>query len=148
MTLLVHRIRASRAAQRDRAPEDIVHNLPWQVWTGNGWEKHEGGGVVSSSPPLDLERGLPDSEEEIGSTSRPPTSRQPPPHPWFEDQLECAICLSEFAQGDKVRVLPCHHIFHLDEVDEWLIQRKKLVSLFASYLSVWVLNFVISVPGV
>jgi E3 ubiquitin-protein ligase RNF13/E3 ubiquitin-protein ligase RNF167 len=28
-----------------------------------------------------------------------------------------------------VRELPCQHIFHLDEVDEWLIQRKKLVRI-------------------
>ena len=28
ITLLVHQVRALRAAQRDRAPEDIVKNLP------------------------------------------------------------------------------------------------------------------------
>ncbi|KIY69881.1 hypothetical protein CYLTODRAFT_348670 [Cylindrobasidium torrendii FP15055 ss-10] len=122
-TLLIHRVRAARAAQRDRAPEDIVLNLPWQVWTGNGWEKHDGNAVARTSfEEPQIERG---TENEEASTSRPPTDRQPT-HPWFEDQLECAICLSEFAKGDKVRVLPCHHIFHLAEVDEWLIQRKKL----------------------
>ncbi|PBK97388.1 hypothetical protein ARMGADRAFT_1009418 [Armillaria gallica] len=134
MTLLIHRIRAARAAQRDRAPEDIVRNLPWQVWTGAGWEKHEGGeGLHPAQPPkstIDLERGVVESaEQHETSTERPSTSRPPKPevtHPWFENQQECAICLSEFAKGDKVRVLPCHHIFHLDEVDEWLIQRKKL----------------------
>ncbi|KAF9030201.1 hypothetical protein BDZ89DRAFT_1013927 [Hymenopellis radicata] len=122
LTLLVHRVRAARAAQRDRAPEDIVHNLPWQVWTGKGWEKHEGT-YAPATPPPDLERGIADPEDTRASTSRPPAIN---PHQWFEDQAECAICLSEFAKGDKVRVLPCHHIFHLDEVDEWLIQRKKL----------------------
>jgi E3 ubiquitin-protein ligase RNF13/E3 ubiquitin-protein ligase RNF167 len=55
----------------------------------------------------------------------------PVSQPWFESQVECAICLSEFAKGDKARILPCHHIFHLNEVDEWLIQRKKLVRLFS-----------------
>ncbi|TFK40747.1 hypothetical protein BDQ12DRAFT_647964 [Crucibulum laeve] len=140
VTLLIHRIRASRAAQRDRAPEDIVRRLPWRVYTGNGWEKHEGdedaNGVPSrpSSTDVDLEEGppiadestlltkSPDPTEDDASTSKPPAVEQP----WFESQLECAICLSEFAKGDKVRVLPCHHIFHLHEVDEWLIQRKKL----------------------
>ena len=48
--------------------------------------------------------------------------------PWFDEQTECAICLNDFTKGDRVRVLPCKHIFHLDEVDEWLIHRKKLVS--------------------
>ena len=56
------------------------------------------------------------------------SSTQLPDQPWFETQAECAICLSDFEKGDRVRVLPCHHIFHLEEVDEWLIQRKKLVS--------------------
>jgi RING-like zinc finger len=47
---------------------------------------------------------------------------------WFAEQSECAICLSDFEKGDQLRILPCGHIFHQDEVDAWLIQRKKLVS--------------------
>jgi hypothetical protein len=60
ITLLVHRVRASRAARRDRAPEDIVKNLPWRVWNGTRWEKADGtphtnalpkaGDVTDSSP--------------------------------------------------------------------------------------------------
>ncbi|KAF8158197.1 hypothetical protein B0H34DRAFT_707817 [Crassisporium funariophilum] len=140
VTLLIHRVRAARAAQRDRAPEDIVRNLPWRVWTGTGWEKHEGGEDSNSVPDVlpieaDIEEGTSPKDvsgvdedstpaDKTASTSIPvPT---PTIQPWFESQLECAICLSEFAKGDKVRVLPCHHIFHLHEVDEWLIQRKKL----------------------
>ncbi|KAF8330325.1 uncharacterized protein EI90DRAFT_1178055 [Cantharellus anzutake] len=45
---------------------------------------------------------------------------------WFSAQSECAICLSDFERGDMVRILPCGHIFHRDEVDSWLTQRKKL----------------------
>ncbi|XP_047324805.1 RING-H2 finger protein ATL74 [Impatiens glandulifera] len=34
---------------------------------------------------------------------------------------ECPICLSEFAEGEKVRVLPiCHHGFHMRCIDVWL----------------------------
>jgi E3 ubiquitin-protein ligase RNF13/E3 ubiquitin-protein ligase RNF167 len=137
VTLLIHRVRAARAAQRDRAPQDIVRNLPWRVWTGAGCEKHENHPVAAVIQPLDaeVERGITSLDDEIingngienendASTSH---TSQPVGQPWFEAQVECAICLSEFIKGDKVRVLPCHHIFHLDEVDEWLIQRKKLV---------------------
>jgi E3 ubiquitin-protein ligase RNF13/E3 ubiquitin-protein ligase RNF167 len=42
--------------------------------------------------------------------------------------------LSEFVKGDRVRVLPCQHIFHVEEIDEWLIHRKKLVSCFRDAL--------------
>lgn len=140
ITLLIHRIRAARAAQRDRAPEDIVRNLPWRVWTGNGWEKHEGGEDPNReteavpSATVDLEEGIPSkvAQTSVESSATPLGASTSIPsdnvtQPWFEMQIECAICLSEFAKGDKVRVLPCHHIFHMQEVDEWLIQRKKVV---------------------
>jgi hypothetical protein len=36
----------------------------------------------------------------------------------------CAICLSDFADGEIVRVLPvCGHRFHVDCVDRWLLSR-------------------------
>ncbi|KAF7302005.1 Mismatch repair-related protein [Mycena indigotica] len=144
ITLLVHRIRAARAAQRERAPEEVVHKLPWRVWTGSGWEKHESGEDPYAETDPSLTQGQTDTEQEAtdkpnveegetsnSSQSDPSTSAATEltttaPLPWFDQQLECAICLSEFEKGDKVRVLPCHHIFHLAEVDEWLIQRKKL----------------------
>lgn len=128
ITLLIHRIRMARAAQRDRAPENIVKSFPWRVWNGTAWEKHEGTTIHGAHS-----NGAHDSDLESGpsyhSTSSPSTSHEAlihAPIPWCETQAECAICLSEFVKGDRVRELPCHHIFHLEEVDSWLINRKKL----------------------
>lgn len=42
------------------------------------------------------------------------------------DNSKCLICLSDFAKGDVVRILPCLHQFHQAEcVDPWL--RRKML---------------------
>ncbi|KAN0123535.1 hypothetical protein V8E52_002867 [Russula decolorans] len=131
LTLVIHRIRAAHAAQRERAPENVVKRLPWRVWTGSGWEKHEG--VSPDKPDQNVVpiASTNDVDVELGQAhaTNPTTSAQADEEEdpiWFNTQVECAICLDEFVKGDRVRVLPCKHIFHLDEVDEWLIQLKKL----------------------
>lgn len=36
-------------------------------------------------------------------------------------ESECAICLSEFGVGERVRILPkCNHGFHVGCIDKWL----------------------------
>jgi hypothetical protein len=32
----------------------------------------------------------------------------------------CVICLEHFVPGDRLRVLPCHHSFHVGCIDRWL----------------------------
>ena len=133
VTLLIHRLRTARAERRERAPEDVVQRLPWRVWTGSGWEKHSGPVAILK---LDADADLEDGGESWGARGNASSSNVCDPAvdaesinpPWFDEQTECAICLNDFAKGDRVRVLPCKHIFHLDEVDEWLIHRRKLVS--------------------
>ncbi|KAG1748570.1 hypothetical protein EDB19DRAFT_1893679 [Suillus lakei] len=112
VTLLIHRIRMARAAQRDRAPETIVKSLPWRVWNGTGWEKHEG---------TTTQGGHSTGAQDNHSTPSPSTSHEALSHapvPWCESQAECAICLSEFVKGDQRP--------RAAEVDSWLINRKKL----------------------
>lgn len=47
-------------------------------------------------------------------------------HPRWYVQDDCPICLTNFEDGDRVRVLPCGHIFHQDEIDDWLTGTRSL----------------------
>ena len=33
----------------------------------------------------------------------------------------CNICYEDFKEGDKLRLLPCMHVFHAECVDRWLL---------------------------
>lgn len=48
---------------------------------------------------------------------------------------DCPICLAEFTDGEKVRVLPeCSHIFHVDCIDRWLLSNPSCPSCRHSLL--------------
>ncbi|XP_028778584.1 RING-H2 finger protein ATL46-like [Neltuma alba] len=40
----------------------------------------------------------------------------------LKEPFDCAVCLSEFSENDKLRLLPtCSHAFHIDCIDTWLL---------------------------
>jgi hypothetical protein len=138
VTLFVHRVRAARHAARQRAPGDVVRALPIRVWTGAGWvsEKDWVASHANESAPTPHQEATPTPSQEptpqeptMEEGTQPTAELEPVGLPnWFASQGECAICLSSFARGDRVRVLPCSHVFHVEEVDGWLLNRKKVVS--------------------
>ena len=44
-------------------------------------------------------------------------------HPDIKVDLECAICLESYQNGQELRVLPCRHYFHSTCADKWLCEQ-------------------------
>jgi hypothetical protein len=39
------------------------------------------------------------------------------------ESVSCPVCTDDFVKGEKVRILPCGHIYHQDCIDPWLSER-------------------------
>ena len=42
----------------------------------------------------------------------------------YSENFQCIICMEEFNEGEKVKLLPCGHIFHPNSIKEWLMKQK------------------------
>lgn len=40
-----------------------------------------------------------------------------------EEEFVCSICLDKFQKGEKIRITPCQHKFHLPCIDNWLMRK-------------------------
>jgi hypothetical protein len=40
-----------------------------------------------------------------------------------DDPLSCSVCTDDFVESEKVRILPCGHIYHQHCIDPWLLER-------------------------
>ena len=78
-------------------------------------------------PPISAsEVADPPVTSESSTSTKPVKARRKSQKYYSKD--ECAICMDSFHRGEVVRILPCGHVFHKDECDEWLMKWRKLVS--------------------
>ncbi|ESQ39911.1 hypothetical protein EUTSA_v10001049mg [Eutrema salsugineum] len=84
----------------------------------------------------DDEDHKPDPEADVSSTIPTPTLVYSSDLELAGAEAECAICLSEFEQGESIQVLEkCHHGFHVKCINKWLSSRSSCPTCRTSIFS-------------
>mmetsp|Transcript_5497 Transcript_5497/g.9528 ORF Transcript_5497/g.9528 Transcript_5497/m.9528 type:complete len:320 (-) Transcript_5497:1343-2302(-) len=42
-----------------------------------------------------------------------------------QEPQRCAVCLMDFDEGDRLRILPCFHRYHKECIDPWLVRDRR-----------------------
>lgn len=40
------------------------------------------------------------------------------------DKSLCAVCYTDYEEGEEVRTLPCLHFYHRECIDQWLLHHR------------------------
>ena len=43
-----------------------------------------------------------------------------------KEEEECNVCMCEYQNKERLRILPCFHAFHADCIDKWIKVREQL----------------------
>ncbi|KAG1664647.1 hypothetical protein FOA52_011784 [Chlamydomonas sp. UWO 241] len=117
-------------------PSAPVHSRDWPLIGGGEDDDVEQGGskgVADASGGAACSAGAagtgePCSDQHSPSRSSNNSSEYDWPQPAGlhagETKRLCTICLEHYEDGEKVRVLPCLHRFHMHCVDQWLTGRR------------------------
>lgn len=163
LTFFTHRVRELRRQKAERAPRKAVAKLPVFVWgateeklvqaaavvdeerdlggDGDGTEPTESTALLPSptysrfsrfiAPATRLVRRVNPFAITVSSDLAPRTKAH-----HFSPNVECSICLSDFEKGDRVMELPCGHLFHENEIMDWLLGSSRLCPICRASLTV------------
>ena len=113
----MQRIAEDLEAETQGAPCSLIDLLPTWTYEARATTGAAGGAGERESSKRDLLTQGPS-----GSASPLPSADATPPS---DDQRQCSICLTEYAEGDAMKTLPCLHYFHEPCVRRWLARNKE-----------------------
>jgi hypothetical protein len=99
-------------------PDEIEEGIPTAT---EGEPMHGPEAAIAQQSEIGVEDIPPKTSSTSVNCTEMPNKNDVPNGPGRSGSRQCSVCTEDFIENEKIRILPCRHIYHKRCIDPWLL---------------------------